>query len=495
MTIAENARRTVGVLTASTLVVLLISLIGCGKASSEGGLLLTEAQAALEKAIRFFRTEVAVHGSYVWHYSVDLRERRGEDRAGPTEGWVQPPGTPSVGMAYLRAYEATQNPAFLQAATETAYALTRTQLVSGGWDYRIEFDPERRKRWRYLVDERLGSQEPGEKRNLSIYDDDNTQSALRFLIRLDVTLKGKDKEIRCAVEYGLSKLLEAQYPNGAWPQRYDGQPRDPKQFPILPARFPKEWSRTHPGKGYQYWRFYTLNDGAIGTIILTLIEAYHSYKKPEYLQALRKAGDFLILAQLPEPQPAWAQQYNFQMEPAWARRQEPPAIASAESAGAVRVLMEIYLATGEERYLQPIPKALDWFKRSQLPNGRWARFYELQTNRPLYVNKRYELIYTPEDLLDGYSFEGSYGISRLFDAFERLKKEGRERILAERQRKPTPEELRQRAKELEPKVRQIIANLDEKGRWVEGNTINTRTFIRNVETLAEYIAAASATQR
>ncbi len=453
--------------------------------------LVEDAQLALNKAVNFFRKEVAVHGSYVWRYSADLKKRWGESEASETEGWVQPPGTPSVGMAYLRAYEATGNKTFLDAVVETARALTETQLASGGWEPRIEFHPERRERWLYRKDVEMGKGKQKGKRNLSVYDDDNTQSALRFLMSVDVALKGRDKEIRRAVEYGLMKLIEAQYPNGAWPQRYDGNPPDPSKHTIMPARYPAQWSKTHPGKGYEYWRLYTLNDRVMGTIIRTLLEAYRLYGKQDYLKAACKGGDFLILAQMPEPQPAWAQQYNFQMEPAWARRFEPPAIAAAESANAVEILIELYLITGNEKYLRPIPKALEWFKRSQLPNGRWARFYDLKTNQPLYVNSRYELVYEPKDLRENYAFEGEFGIPRLFRTFERLKKEGREKLLAERNRKPTPEELQQRAKELESKVRQIIASLDEKGRWVEGGYINTRTFIRNVETLANYIAAVS----
>ena len=51
----------------------------------------------------------------------------------------------------------------------------------------------------------------------------------------------------------------------------------------------------------------------------TLIDAHRVYQDKRFLQALRKLGDFLILAQMPEPQPAWAQQYNYEMKPIWAR--------------------------------------------------------------------------------------------------------------------------------------------------------------------------------
>ncbi len=441
-----------------------------------------EATAALRRAVHHFRTRIATHGSYLWRYSADLTKRYGESEATATEGWVQPPGTPSVGMAYLRAHEATREPVFLDAAVETAHALTMTQLASGGWDYRIEFDPERRRRWYYRRDVEAGEREAKGRLNFTTYDDDTTQSALRFLIRVDVALNGRDREIRRAVEYGLSKLLQAQYPNGAWSQRYDGTRRNPADFPVRPARFPEKWERTHPGSGYTFWHFYTLNDNVIATLVGTLAEAFRAYRQPKYLTGIRKAGDFLILARLPEPQPVWAQQYNFQMEPAWARWFEPPAVASAESASAVQTLIDIHLLTGDERYLQPVPTALQWFDRSRLPSRLWARFYELVTNRPLYVNKKGELVYDQVDLREGYSFEGSYGIPQLFDLYRRLKQGGREKVTAERQRLARPDELA-------PRVRQIIEAMDAQGRWVENGFIETRTFIRHVETLADYITA------
>jgi hypothetical protein len=40
------------------------------------------------------------------YVSEDLRHRQGEGVAGPSEIWVQPPGTPTVGLAFLAAYEA-----------------------------------------------------------------------------------------------------------------------------------------------------------------------------------------------------------------------------------------------------------------------------------------------------------------------------------------------------------------------------------------------------
>ena len=120
--------------------------------------------------------------------------------------------------------------------------------------------------------------------------------------------------------------------------------------------------------------------------IRLLLRAWELEKDERFLSAAQKSGDFLLLAQLPEPHPIWAQQYNLQMEPAWARKFEPPAACSRESLGAMQALYELSLATGEKRYRGPLTAALAWFKRSHLdgdPN-RWARFYELGANKPIY---------------------------------------------------------------------------------------------------------------
>ena len=104
---------------------------------------------AQARAAAYFRDEVAVHGSYGWRYSADLAYRRGEDLMTPSQGWVQPPGTPAVGLAMLQAYAATEDRAFLEGAVEAARALAATQLESGGWHAMIEFDPEQQKAWCY----------------------------------------------------------------------------------------------------------------------------------------------------------------------------------------------------------------------------------------------------------------------------------------------------------------------------------------------------------
>ena len=117
----------------------------------------------------------------------------------------------------------------------------------------------------------------------------------------------REQAIRRARDVGLRKLLEAQYPNGAWPQRYDGVPKQPQDFPVLPARYPKTWSRVYPKANYI--NHYTFNDNSHRDCVLLALEAHRVTARPEYLQAAWRGGEFILRAQMPEPQPVWAQQY------------------------------------------------------------------------------------------------------------------------------------------------------------------------------------------
>lgn len=444
--------------------------------TSRGAPLREEARRGLERATAYFQS-ISTRGGYLWWYSEDLKERAGESKAKETQIWVQHPGTPSVGMAFLRAYEVTKDERYLCAAHAAGEALAWGQLESGGWTYMIDFDPQNRRSYRRAEKGQLSEQQVAKHRNVSTFDDDTTQNALRFLIALVEAIPTKNEQIQSALDYGLQGLLRAQYPNGAWPQGYDGKRRETTNDPGKRATIPKEWSRTPDVK--EYWWQYTFNDGAMGDCIRTLLEAHERLKKPEYLEAARRGGDFILLAQLPNPQAGWAQQYNFAMEPAWARRFEPPSVSSGESAGIIRTLVDLYVATGDEKYLKPIPPAIDWLKRSQTGTNKWARFYELGSNKPLYFTKDYGLVYTDEDLPTHYAFQGEFGIPSAISAAERLRRDGRDRF----------EWVKQHARPevTDSKVRAVINALDGKGRWVRNGRIETRLFINNVNMLCDYL--------
>src|SRR5262245_50517227 len=175
------------------------------------------ATAALRKAVEFYRTKVSTEGGYHFAYAQDLSYGRSEMSEGPTRVEVQREGTPGVGMAYLDAYEATQDTYYLDAARDVARALVRGQYCSGGWDYFIEFDPQKRAQFPYRAD---GSCNNGPQTRLerqTTLDDNITQAAMRLLMRVDRALNFKDAAVHEAALFALDNLIKAQYPNGAWP--------------------------------------------------------------------------------------------------------------------------------------------------------------------------------------------------------------------------------------------------------------------------------------
>jgi hypothetical protein len=455
-----------------------------------------QATEALRRATHYFRTRVATEGGYLWRYSEDLSRREGERAATATMVWVQPPGTPTVGLAYLDAYEATGEAAYRDAARDAAVALVRGQLRSGGWDYEIEFDPEKRTRYAYRAAPAAAPDAP-KAMNVTTLDDNTTQAALRLLMRVDRTLEFKDAQIHEAALSALESLLKAQYPNGAWPQRFDHVP-DPAAFPVLRASYPESWSRTWPNVDYR--GHYTLNDNTLADMIDVMIEATKVYGDPKYKAAAERGGGFLILAQMPEPQPAWAQQYDAAMHPAWARRFEPPAITGGESQEAVGILLQLYRETADPRYLEPVGRALDYLRRSRLPDGRLARFYELKTNQPLYFTKDYRLTESDADMPTHYAFKTADRTERLVREYNELRARGPERAepTTTTNRKPSAPSAG-----LEERVQAVIAALDDQGRWLTtgrvrtqdppeapaGKVISTDVFVRNAAVLSQYLAA------
>ena len=372
-----------------------------GLASQDADPALRErARAALRKAVEFYRTKVATEGGYHFAYAEDLSYGRSEMSEGPTRVEIQREGTPIVGLAYLEAYAATADAYYLDAARDVARALVKGQYCSGGWDYYIEFDPSKRAQFPYRADGGCGKRDTTSPERPTTLDDNVTQAAVRVLMRVDRELGFKDASIHEAARFALDSLVKAQYPNGAWPQRYSQFPA-PADFPVRKASYPASWERKWPGASY--YTHYTFNDNSIVDAMDAMLEAARIYDEPRYRAAAEQGGEFILLAQMPEPQPGWAQQYDRDMHPAWARQFEPPSITGGESQSALRALLLLYRETGNRKYLEPIPRALAYYKRSMLPDAVSpseirrracpanapcvARFYELHTNRPLYITK------------------------------------------------------------------------------------------------------------
>ena len=160
--------------------------------------------------------------------------------------------------------------------------------------------------------------------------------------------------------------------------------------------------------------------------------------------------------------------------------------------------MLIFRCTGDSKYLEPIPRALAYLERSVLPGGRLARYYELETNRPLYMQRRgdvYTLTYDDAKLPQHYGWKTEFRLEELQSQYERLR-------AGDPLNQPTAA-----SPKLTQRVQEIIDGLDESGRWIdtyEGQTlvgqpkfalrfryISSETFSRHVTTLSAFVLAAA----
>jgi len=475
----------------STAVLLMAPILGAQTPAKD------EVLRAMRKAADFYRHKVSTEGGYHYYYTSDLTYGRSESAEGPTQVEVQREATPVVALAYLDAYEMTGDREFLEFARAAAQALVRGQLCSGGWDYLIEFDFTKRKEYQYRSDRNCGD----DKRGVTNLDDNVSQAALRVLMRVDRALGFSDASIHEAARFALDKLVAAQYPIGAWPQRFKKLP-DSAKFPVKRASYPESWSKKWPGADYQSQ--YTFNDNTIADAIDMMLEAARIYKEPRYRAAAEKGGQFILLAQMPDPQPAWAQQYDTDMRPAWARVFEPPSVTGGESQGLMRILMTLYRETGDRKYLDPIPRALAYLKGSFVPRGGdeifrripegpvLARFYELQTNKPLYITKGsrlnaaglgsrlvdgYEISYMPESVITHYAvlvsgrelavIEQDYRSLAGADP-KTIARPEKLRGLSPWNERPNPKPS---AAALAADARKLIDSMDERGAWSKLGTI------------------------
>jgi PelA/Pel-15E family pectate lyase len=442
--------------------------------------------AAMKKAVTYATQHLAREGGYASSYVKEGKIGEVEHGESPTIISIQPPGTTTMGLAMLRAWRATGDELFLKAARDAAAALIKSQLASGGWDSDFDFAPDKVQRYHLRSQWEAGDKDTGKRRNSSTLDDNKTQSALMLLLEVANEPAFKDDNaLQQAKKTAFDALLAAQASNGGWPQQFSG-PADPAA-PVLKASYPESWSRTFPA--IKYTSYPTLNDNNLSEIAKVLTRAHELEKDPRYLAALKKLGDFLLLAQMPEPQPVWAMQYDHDMHPAWARKFEPPSVTAYESLGAMETLHDLYLLTADAKYLAPMQAALAWFDRSRLPDGTHARFYELRTNKPLFfVKDTYQLTYDDANLPTHYSFKDQRQDD--VDRFKKRLDQPREQLLQQLAGPQTPKEWAKRARGAADKARRAAESLDSEGRWLKNDRIDGSDFTKNLNALSYYVEAA-----
>ena len=432
------------------LFIALAALLPCLVAGAESA--REDALRALARAAAYLDS-ASVHGGYPGIWSADLKETFGEshhETAGPGRIWVQPPGTPTVGHSLLAAYTATGDAHYLAMARAAGRALAWGQSDNGGWGHVVDVSA--------LTDDAAA---PTPVRGKTFFDDNISQGALTFLIALDGHLD--EAWLTDAIDRGIGVHRKAQFDSGGWPQTWP------------------------PGEKRTYSDLPTFNDRAMNDCIRVMFLAYETYGREDCRAVARRGADFILRSQLPAPQAGWAQQYNLDLTPAWARTFEPPGVCSLVTVRNIHTLLDLYLDTGDKKYLAAIPPALEWFGRSRLPNGKWARLYEMKTNRPIYGDRDRKVHYTlaeiSEERRSGYSWEAEYGVNAAKARYEKVAGQTLEEARADAKKKAAPDMAK-----LESDAARLVRTQHATGCWMRKNDFLTSgDFAKNLATLARYL--------
>lgn len=452
--------------------------------------------AAMKRATAYMMGEVSFRGGFVGQYTEDLSEQWGEVPARRTMIWVQDPGTVDVARTMLKAYTTTGDPQFLEAAKQGAGALIWGQLPCGGWNYFIDFEPERTAEWYVEVGSKAwGWEEFYHFHGNATFDDNNTTFAADFLT--DLYLTTQDPAYREPVLRAVNGILESQYPVGGWPQR----------FPIV---------HLPDGAGHtDYSAYLTFNDNVISGNIDYLLKCHRELGLTACKDAALRGMYFTMIAQLGTPQAGWAQQYDLNLEPGAARSYEPRSVAPSQTTQCINDLMTYYKRTGDRRFLRGIPDALDWLDRERLPAGHatngqsHAQFVEIGTGKPLYAHRegtdidhgRYWVDHEPGNFPGHYGMQINVDVDALRAEYDRVYALTPEEALAEGDR-PAPAP----AVPDDAAIQALLDSQNENGMWIEDLTavdhtdwkfkprrefrgISTRTFCTNMRALTAWYAA------
>lgn len=216
-------------------------------------------------------------------------------------------------------------------------------------------------------------------------DNKATTSQLEFLARThSASGNAQDRE---AVIRGLRYLLNAQMPSGGWPQ----------VFPLQGT----------------YHDQITFNDDAMVRVLILLRNVKNGKAPWQWVDAaLRSEIDAAVQSgiecilktqiKVDGQLTAWcAQHHPISLLPVGARAYELASISGAETVGILRFLMSLSKPAAPVR--EAVDAGADWLRRSQTDAAKlglkgakgphWARFYEIETNRPLFSDpdgkKRY----------------------------------------------------------------------------------------------------------
>ena len=247
---------------------------------------------------------------------------------------------------YLPAYEVLGDSRYLDAARRSGDVLVKGQCASGVLQAHYFVFPD-------------GRVEPlREGEVIEMPGDEGPAPAVVMLVwlaRLTGDATYRRAAIRCAELY-----IRAQNPNGSWAQKFNLRTGVPS------------------GLGYG-----VLNDGATTDPMQIMLLMYHMTHDGKFLAPVVKAGDWLVRVQNQQGGiPGWAEQYDAQDRPCWARSFEPPAICVTSTSQATRSLLDMYLLTLDEKYLEPLRFLATWLREHA--RDKWGFYTDPKTTAPIH---------------------------------------------------------------------------------------------------------------
>lgn len=268
-------------------------------------------------------------------------------------------------------------------ALRIADNLVLYQRSSGGWPKNIDMANP-------LSESGRASLLRDQKNIDSTIDNGATYTQLSFLARV-ITAQRQERHRESFLK-GLDYLLQAQYPNGGWPQFY----------PDLTG----------------YYKHITYNDDAMIGVMKLLRDVADA--KPVYAfvdearraraaNAVEKGIECILKTQVivNGKRTVWCAQHDeVTLAPAAARTYELVSLSGGESVGIVRFLMSI--KDPSPAVVEAIESAIAWFEQSQLKGPIWARFYEIGTNRPIFAGRdgvvKYSIAEIEQERRTGYNW-------------------------------------------------------------------------------------------
>jgi PelA/Pel-15E family pectate lyase len=300
---------------------------------------------------------------------------------------------PSVSVMFDVSGRNADDPWFAsEEARQLAAVVLSYQTPSGGWSKAVDYSKGPRKHGVHWTSQKS----PG-WHYCGTLDNRSTTEQIRFLAaHYSAT---KDPRSLQGATAGIEWLLTAQYPSGGWPQVY----------PLEPG----------------YHESITLNDNAMVHALQVLMAVSKGKSPYEFTEAsvrqrasraVKLGLDCLFRCQIiinGRPTLWCAQHDPINLKPNGARAKEPPSISGGEGTELVKFLMREADDSPEAR--KAILSAVEWLIAHRITDLRkikneagktdyirddqstevyWARFYDLETQLPIFAGSQDGIIYS-----------------------------------------------------------------------------------------------------